>query len=67
MDSYDRLKPTVHTQHIDGGTLRFTAERFPNTPLLDTMVEGEISFCITWADKEKFVSELEDLLERYRI
>jgi hypothetical protein len=67
MDEFNRPKPAVYTQHIDGGTLRFTAERFPNTPLLDTMVEGEFSFCITWADKEKFISELEDLIERYRL
>lgn len=49
-------------------TAKFTAERYPGTPLLDTSVEIEVApFSITWKDKEKFTKELAELIGRYLI
>lgn len=49
-------------------TAKFEAERYPGSPLLDTHVNLEISpFSITWADREKLVEELKEVIAKYQI
>lgn len=53
------------------GELNFTfkGEAWDNRVFLDTTVTCNDKFlcCITWADKETFVSELNAVIEKYRI
>lgn len=46
----------------------FKAEKYPNTPPLDTNVELSIpTFAITWADRHKLMKELADVIAKYQI
>jgi hypothetical protein len=49
-------------------TGKFEAEKYPNTPLLDTTVELEIPrFAITWEDRHKLMKELAEVIGKYQI
>ncbi len=61
-----------HTDRIDhGGNLRLTlsGEQYKGQDVLDTKVEIEAgTICwITWKDKEKFLSELKAVIDKYAI
>lgn len=49
-------------------TGKFEAELYPNTPLLDTLVELDVpAFAITWSNREKLMDDLAALLRKYAI
>lgn len=61
-------KYAIERQSRDGVSAQFTAERFPGSDLLDTMVELKIpEFWITWKDREKLLDEISAVIARYRI
>lgn len=49
-------------------TATFHAERYPDTPLLDTRVELEIKpFAITWEDRVKLLGALQEVIQKFQI
>lgn len=49
-------------------TGHFEAERFPDSPLCDTSVKLDFEpFCISWDQKEKFMSDLAEVVRKYMI
>ena len=58
----------IKTKYVDDKiNLSLEAEKYPNTPLLDTSIEGTISLCITWKEQDNFIQELIKLIEKYSL
>lgn len=59
----------THVHHIGALNFTFKGEAWDNRGFLDTTVTCNDKFlcCITWTDKEAFVSELNVVIDKYRI
>lgn len=59
----------THTHYIGDLKFDFKGEAWDDRGFLDTAVTCNDKFlcCITWAEKEAFVSELNAIIEKYRI
>ena len=67
--SYTEPKKFTATAHLSRLTIKFEGEKFNNEPILDTKVtvEGGTLCAITWAYKEKFITELNEVISKYNI
>lgn len=72
MDDRKMVKQTIkaHPSRFGLGqiTAEFSAEKYPDSPLLDTNVQLEISpFAITWEDRVKLMGALEEVIRKFQI
>ena len=68
--SYKDPKKHKASGFIGNLQVEFEGEQYEKLPILDTKVSvggGTNLSCITWADKEKFLSELNEVISKYRI
>lgn len=67
-ESYCSNKFAIGTVSDGDVSALCTAERFPDSPLLDTRVELTVQpFAVTWKDREKLVKAISKIIEKYRI
>lgn len=67
--SYDEkvrtVRATITNENVTG---IFEAEKYENSPLLDTLCSIRIDdFSITWQDSNKMMEELVYVIKKYRI
>lgn len=62
-------KKHKHFAELGRACIEMTGEQFPELPILDTEVKvNEAPICwITWADKEAFLSELQVVIDKFKI
>ena len=63
----DSLAPALEEISSDNLKVIFEAERFKGAPIADTLVSIEGACTIGWADREKLVLELQQVVEKYKI
>ncbi len=62
-------KKHKHFAELERASIEMTGEQFTGLPILDTEVKvnGAPICWITWADKEAFLSELQQVIDKYKI
>lgn len=65
----DEPKYFYNTGYINEMTVQFKGEKFKGSPISDTEVSLNGSFlcCITWQDKEAFLKEIKQVINKYQI
>ena len=66
---YSERKFTEQKETLGNLDVDLKSERFPGHPLLDTEVNigGENLCFISYPDKDDFIRELEEVIDKYRI
>lgn len=67
----NKYKPKIHTEIklVGSLTIKFEGEQYPGQPVLDTKVTingGELCW-ISWSDKDSFVQDIKQAIEKYFI
>jgi len=57
-------KVSITTRNLKGTAI---AERFPDTPLLDTEIEIELKAAVSYVDLEKLTEEIQAVIDKYSI
>jgi len=65
----DELAPAHEILQTDNLEVDFTAERFKGVPLLDTTVSIYVvnGITISWNNREEFASELQQVIDKYKL
>jgi hypothetical protein len=69
MDNDNEPKKVKHSASIGRLSAVLSGEQYSGSPILDTSVQLEAGYLcwITWSDKEKFLEELNSIINKYCI